>query len=394
MRKSTNFTGNATLWRVSAIVATLMLIATVVTIQAGPAQPAHPAHPAAPAPDSDVGFLGVQLEEETDYAEGGARVTGVVADSPAEAAGIEEGDIIVGFDSRAIHGPAGLTKRIHSRQAGDDVQLTIVREGAELTLNVELGERQHLMRSIFIDDGGEWTVDAPDIARQIREQYETAIEGFEFDGDFTFDCDDDSDDCTNVFEFDIDEAMPQVWVQGDAGDYNVFFGGKKPMLGVQLVEATNELREFLGGSSGAGVLVSKVISDSPAQEGGMLVGDLIVSIDGETVADVNDIRHALSERWGDTFEIEVIREQREVSLDVTLPQPDESEPSGPRASLEPLHLQHELMAEARHRLMEASQQQEEVLQRSMELAEEALSRSQEAVEFMHQRVSTIELGAI
>jgi hypothetical protein len=41
------------------------------------------------------------------------------------------------------------------------------------------------------------------------------------------------------------------------------------------------------------------------------------------------------------------------------------------------------MAEVRHRLIEAREQQEE-----------ALSRSREAVEFMHQRVSNIELGAV
>ena len=43
-------------------------------------------------------FLGVSLEEETEQAEGGARVTHVVDDSAADEAGLEEGDVIVRFD--------------------------------------------------------------------------------------------------------------------------------------------------------------------------------------------------------------------------------------------------------------------------------------------------------
>ena len=48
--------------------------------------------------DDSAAFLGVQIEEETEYEEGGARVTSVVKGSPAEEAGLEDEDIIVGFD--------------------------------------------------------------------------------------------------------------------------------------------------------------------------------------------------------------------------------------------------------------------------------------------------------
>ena len=41
------------------------------------------------------GYLGVRLEEETELAEGGARVTHVVADSPAAEAGLGVGDLIL-----------------------------------------------------------------------------------------------------------------------------------------------------------------------------------------------------------------------------------------------------------------------------------------------------------
>ncbi len=63
-------------------------------------------------------YLGVQLEEETEHPEGGARVTEIVDDSPADDAGLEEGDIIVAFDGHSVRGPVGLTKRIHDHRAG------------------------------------------------------------------------------------------------------------------------------------------------------------------------------------------------------------------------------------------------------------------------------------
>ena len=46
--------------------------------------------------DVSRAYLGIQLEEEIDDPEGGARVTEVVEGSPAERAEIEVGDIIVG----------------------------------------------------------------------------------------------------------------------------------------------------------------------------------------------------------------------------------------------------------------------------------------------------------
>ncbi|NIS30982.1 MAG: PDZ domain-containing protein, partial [Actinobacteria bacterium] len=51
-------------------------------------------------------------EEETDLDEGGARVTHVMDDSPADRAGLRRGDVIIGFNGKTIRGPAGLTKQI------------------------------------------------------------------------------------------------------------------------------------------------------------------------------------------------------------------------------------------------------------------------------------------
>jgi C-terminal processing protease CtpA/Prc len=107
--------------------------------------------------------------------------------------------------------------------------------------------------------------------------------------------------------------------------------GHKPRLGVQLVETTPELREHLGGTAEAGVLVSKILSGMPAQKAGLLVGDLIVSVDGEPVASSNDLILALQDKVGETFDVEIVRDRRTRTLEVTIPEPETDRPTGPRA---------------------------------------------------------------
>jgi serine protease Do len=112
--------------------------------------------------------------------------------------------------------------------------------------------------------------------------------------------------------------------------------GGRARLGVQLVEATPELREHFGSDREAGVLVSKVIKGMPAEHAGVKVGDMIVAIDDEPIESVSDLREALADRQGETFGIEVIRDGERVRLEVSLPTEDEEDDSaGPRAFVVP-----------------------------------------------------------
>src|SRR3989304_5418 len=63
-------------------------------------------------------WLGVSVEEETERAQGGARVTNVIPDSPAEEIGLREGDVIVRIDGKAIYGPQGLSRQVRSHEPG------------------------------------------------------------------------------------------------------------------------------------------------------------------------------------------------------------------------------------------------------------------------------------
>jgi len=71
----------------------------------------------------------------------GAYVVEVVSDSPAEKAGIKEGDIITRVDGRRIsEEKGGLAKIISEKKVGETVEIDIWRNGEELKIKVLLGE--------------------------------------------------------------------------------------------------------------------------------------------------------------------------------------------------------------------------------------------------------------
>ena len=74
-------------------------------------------------------------------AEGDVVVGSVLPDSPAEAAGLREGDRLVALDSAAIDGLAALRGALAPRRPGDTVPLVVERDGEMLELSVTLGER-------------------------------------------------------------------------------------------------------------------------------------------------------------------------------------------------------------------------------------------------------------
>jgi membrane-associated protease RseP (regulator of RpoE activity) len=264
-------------------------------------------------------YLGVQLEEEIEHSEGGARVTKVVEHSPADKAGLEEGDIIVGFDGQVIRGPVALTTQIHAKQAGDHVSIRVFRDGKKMNIEAELADRSERW-SVYTPYGLGQTYSfvTPELSEEIQEQLQEKLKSI------------DPEALRMKIETGLDRAF--VCPDGDCKLYGIGVWGGRARLGVQLVETTPELREHLGGSRESGVLVSKVAAGTPAENAGIGVGDLIVNVGGDEISSIADLRRALATREGETFDVEVIRDGVPTRFSVTLPAVEEDLP-GPRAGL-------------------------------------------------------------
>jgi S1-C subfamily serine protease len=99
-------------------------------------------------------------------------------------------------------------------------------------------------------------------------------------------------------------------------------GGKavqRPWLGARLQAMTPEIAESLGLKRPVGALVASVSATSPAAQGGLKTGDVIVAIDGQTVDDPNafDYRFA-TKSLGGVARLGVLRAGKEVSVSVPL----------------------------------------------------------------------------
>lgn len=113
--------------------------------------------------DGPTPWLGVQITEDGD-AEGpsgeespssGARIDGIIENSPAADSSLRVGDLIRKVDDDRIHGLDSLRRALDRRAPGDDLDVEIVRGGAPHTVTVRLKPRpgpESLIRTRFVGE--------------------------------------------------------------------------------------------------------------------------------------------------------------------------------------------------------------------------------------------------
>jgi S1-C subfamily serine protease len=66
---------------------------------------------------------------------------GVSAGSPAEAAGLQKGDVLVGMAGKPVADLQSMTDVLRGHKPGEVVELVVLRDGRELRLQATLGSR-------------------------------------------------------------------------------------------------------------------------------------------------------------------------------------------------------------------------------------------------------------
>jgi serine protease Do len=232
--------------------------------------------------------IGVTIDEGSD----GVKIADVDQDSPASKAGLRTGDIVVELDGERVRSARQFSRLIQESPAGRSVKVGVMRDGKRQTIDVTPESRPFG----FGIDGERIGRDVERSLRQLEprlreleprlRELEPRLREFRFDG-----------------PFDFDFNLPRLT-------------SPRARLGVQLNELTPELAEYFGAKDG-GVLVARVNKDSSAEKAGLKVGDVITSVNGDRVRDVDDLVDELRDRDGEvTFG--VIRDKKEASVKATI----------------------------------------------------------------------------
>jgi serine protease Do len=107
---------------------------------------------------------------------------------------------------------------------------------------------------------------------------------------------------------------------------------RRGWLGVRIQDVTEDVAEAIGLEEAEGALVTDV-PEGPAEEAGMESGDVILTFDGEDVADTRDlVRRVGDAEVGATVDVEVFRDGETVELAVTLGRREEAEGAMPASA--------------------------------------------------------------
>ena len=218
--------------------------------------------------------IGVRI---TDRTEGGVVIDEVVADSPAEKAGLKRSDVIVEFDGEHVRSARQFARLVQETPSGRTVKVTITREGQRRDVQVTPDERRGDV--MVSGDFGDYM---RDLGRDLG-RLGDRLPPFNFN-------------------FDFDTAM---------------MPGRR--LGVTVEELTGQLADYF--SAKEGVLVTSVTDGSAASRAGLKAGDVITSVNGERVRAREDLLRGLREATGEDVKIGIVRDKKESSVTAKIDAP-------------------------------------------------------------------------
>jgi serine protease Do len=234
--------------------------------------------------------LGVMVQDS----DAGVRIDQVDRESPAEKAGLREGDILVEFDGERVRSARQFTRLVQETPDGRTVRIGILRSGQKQTVDATPQA-----------SGFGWSMNLDGIKRE----YESQLRGF-----------DDLKLMERGFKFRFDDL----------------FAGRasRGRLGVTVESLTPQLQEYFGARDG-GALVSSVTAGSAAEKAGLKAGDVITTINGDRVQDAGDVIDELSQSTTNEVTIGIVRDKKATTLKATIEPRPQARPRQPAAYIRP-----------------------------------------------------------
>ncbi len=119
--------------------------------------------------DSNRAMLGVVTDEN----DKGAEITEVRESSAAEKAGLKKGDVLTKIDDKKIENAGDVSEAVREKKPGDNVIITLLRDGKEQKVNAVLGKYKGIGNAFTIAPG---KVTPPDVWRTIPRNETTPFE--------------------------------------------------------------------------------------------------------------------------------------------------------------------------------------------------------------------------
>ncbi len=216
----------------------------------------------------------LKLKEER-----GAEITMVDQDAPAGKVGLKEHDVILEMNGQKVEGVEQLHRMIKETPPGRTVSLLLSRDGQPLTVNVTLADR----RKALAFEQKMWKLHP-------EQQHVMPL-------------------------MPPMPAMPVIDIPSI--DVNVRTYSN---TGIVIESLSPQLGEYFGVKNGDGVLVRSVEKGSPADKAGLRAGDVIIRVDTERITDRGDWRSAMRSHRGGKVTLGIVRDRREQSVTLTLPE--------------------------------------------------------------------------
>ena len=282
-----------------------------------------------------TGMIGIVFAE----ADGAVRITGVRRGSPADRAGVREGDAVARVNGQPVTAEA-FQASARCLQAGDTVRFALRGPDGEREVEMVAVRRSPAAFRVETVRGrpGEDPViivggdSMPIPLRALTFRLDSLHERLrELDGE---EIRIRVDSMVRIFSDSMPvflERMPAVeipaevfaWPDDAEGVRRPFFLelGRRAAAGAELAEMNEGLGRYFPNAR-RGALVIEVSDDSPAARAGLQAGDVIVRAGGDEVASPEDVRRALMRSDDGRVAVEVVRQGRRRTLTLEWSRPE------------------------------------------------------------------------